>query len=168
MSYQMQKGTGFESDFTGWLAEETGQPVERRVKHGAKDCGDVSGLSIAGKPACVELKNAKQVLLWKWLDETEVERRNAGAEWGVLCIKVPGCGRASMKRQLVAMDWEMWERMARACKCCPGPDSQGLWKPARLRDYSGSGRIWEVAKQGDGRRAAVMGLGLWNLMVLDV
>lgn len=74
---------------------------ERRRLRGAKDCGDL----ITGAPGLVvEVKggaaarNASDALIEKWLDETEAERVNAGADIGLLVVARKGIGGANAHR----------------------------------------------------------------------
>lgn len=64
--------------------------AERRALTGAKDKGD-----IAGTPLVWEVKSGVRICLAEWLRETEAERQNAGADFGVLVIKLRGMGEKS-------------------------------------------------------------------------
>ena len=154
-------GSAFEQWTADYLAGTLGMPIERRTNHGAKDCGDIAGVRVHGNDVVVECKSVSSPNLWRILDEAEAERRNAGVQLGIAVLKVPGCGRASMERQLVAMDWGMWEEMASICGRVVLWESRALWKPSRMQAFA-DGRVWRVSKQGEGiREAAVMTLGKW-------
>lgn len=93
MSKEMQKGTGFENDTAAFFAHALGdERIERRVKHGSNDRGDIAGLYIRGMRTVVECKNCKRQELAKWLDEAEEERANDDAELGIVVHKRRGCG----------------------------------------------------------------------------
>jgi hypothetical protein len=74
---------------------ERGFPdADRRVQKGAKDEGDLTGLG----RICVEIKGgnaarmASDAQIEAWLDETDVETRNSGADIGVLVVARKGIG----------------------------------------------------------------------------
>lgn len=74
--------------------------AERRALAGAHDLGDITGTpgvvwEIKGGNAA---KTASDGQVEKWLDETECERRNAGAGRGVLVIQRAGIGAANAHR----------------------------------------------------------------------
>lgn len=155
-------GSAFEQWTADYLAGTLGMPIERRTKHGANDMGDIAGARVHGNDVVVECKSLSSPNLWRILDETDAERRNAGAQLGIAVLKVPGCGRASMERQLAAMDWGMWLEMASICGQSILWESRALWKPSRIQAFA-DGRVWRVSKQGDdGRDAVVMALGRWS------
>ena len=68
-------GTRFESRLVKHLQERGFPLAERRVRSGAKDRGDVSGIM----DICIEAKAVKRIALAEWLDEAIVERDNAHA-----------------------------------------------------------------------------------------
>lgn len=88
------------------VLEQTGWPnAERRSLHGAFDRGD-----IVGCPGLVwEVKgghraeNASDADIVAWLGETEVERHNANAAYGILVWKRKAVGRANARRWWAAM-----------------------------------------------------------------
>ena len=88
MSKNKAKGTSAESAVVKHLVENGFPYAERRALTGANDQGDVSG--------CIglvfEVKNHKTYLFPSWLKETEVERINAKADYGILVVKPNGVG----------------------------------------------------------------------------
>jgi len=87
MSKAKQKGTLAETAVADFL-KQIFTAVERRTLSGKNDRGD-----IAGVPGCVvEVKNQKSYKIHEWMKETEIERLNASAEFGVLVIKPNGVG----------------------------------------------------------------------------
>lgn len=90
-------GTRTESAVTAFLARVTGSgAVERRVKSGAKDRGDVNGVfTLDGARVIVEVKDHAKLDFSGWLREAEVERVNDGAEVGVVVAKKRGAGSAA-------------------------------------------------------------------------
>ena len=94
MSRSKQKGTSAESAFVkNERVLESFPMVERRALSGVNDMGDV-----AGAPGLVfEIKNHKSYKFPEWLKETEVERINAKADYGVLVVKPNGVGLGSVQ-----------------------------------------------------------------------
>lgn len=84
----VRSGTHYEQAFAEYLATAGFPHAERRVKYGPKDKGDITGT-----PAlCWEIKSGSKLLLPEWLRETETERVNANADYGILAIKPKGIG----------------------------------------------------------------------------
>lgn len=80
------------------VLKEAGFRAKRLTLHGSSDVGDVDcGLDAV----CIEVKGGKAAeqasdgQIEKWLAETETERRNAGADVGVLVVKRKGIGPAN-------------------------------------------------------------------------
>lgn len=82
--------------------------AERRALKGSLDQGDV-----AGCPGLVfEVKYANGGLrMASWVAETEVERLNAKADYGVLVIKPPGLGAKSTKHWFAVMQAQSFDRL---------------------------------------------------------
>lgn len=92
------KGTKAETAFVSWLREYFPY-AERRALKGGKDCGDVTGV-----PGLVfEVKDAVTWNLPAWLKETEAERVNANAEYGLLVMKPPSVGYTRVSQWAVAV-----------------------------------------------------------------
>ena len=86
MSKNRSKGTAFETLIARYLRENGFPFAERRALHGNLDKGDIN----SGAPLVFECKAAKRHELSGWLAETEQERQNAGADFGVLVVKRQG------------------------------------------------------------------------------
>ena len=98
------QGTRFETMVARYLAEQTGQPVERRRLSGSHDRGDLSGVvSAGGAPLVVECKDTARFSPRAWLDEALVEAENAGAVAGIVVYKRPGVGYTRPERQGVLL-----------------------------------------------------------------
>lgn len=69
--------------------------IDRKVRTGAKDRGDIANLMapLAGH-ITVECKNTARISLGAWATETEAERVNDGAIAGVIAHKRHGKGAA--------------------------------------------------------------------------
>lgn len=90
MSKQRQKGTSFETLIVEYLRSNGFPHAERRALHGTHDKGDITGVG----RLVFEAKNHKTLALSEWLRETEVERQNADADYGILVAKRRGFGQA--------------------------------------------------------------------------
>lgn len=113
MSRQSQKGASFEQDTADFFADALGDDrIERRVKHGTNDRGDIAGLRIHGKRVVVECKNHKRMELAEWVDEAETERGNDDAEYGIVVHKRRGCGKAKFGGNYVTMTLETFAAIA--------------------------------------------------------
>jgi Holliday junction resolvase len=91
MSKAKQKGTAAETALVRFLQGQGFPSAERRALGGGgfgEDLGDITGI-----PAlCMEVKNHKSYQIPAWLKETETERINAKADFGILVVKPVGIG----------------------------------------------------------------------------
>lgn len=93
------KGTAAETAFVSWLRANGWPHAERRTQKGALDRGDVTGT-----PGLVfEVKDCKSWDLAGWLRETEFERMNDSANYGILIMKPPRVGLSTPGRWAAAM-----------------------------------------------------------------
>jgi hypothetical protein len=98
-------GTATETAVVNYLREHGWPHAERRALAGTHDLGD-----IIGTPGiCWEIKGGKAAetagdgQVAGWLAETERERWNAQADFGVLVMKRKACGTASVGRWWAVM-----------------------------------------------------------------
>lgn len=86
-------GTSFERLIADTLALHIDDRIDRRVKTGGKDKGDIGGLRTpAGSRVVIECKNTTNTALAGWAAEAEVERVNDGAIAGIVVHKRHGKG----------------------------------------------------------------------------
>lgn len=86
-------GTRFERQIADALAAALDDDrIDRRVKNGNKDRGDIAGLRIHGKRVVAECKNTSKISLGTWAREAEIERGNDDALAGVIIHKRHGKG----------------------------------------------------------------------------
>lgn len=88
-----QAGSRFERVIADHLAAELDDDrIDRRVKTGAKDRGDIAGVrTISGARIVIECKDyAGQYKVSEWLDEAEIERGNDDAVAGIVIAKRRG------------------------------------------------------------------------------
>ena len=77
-----RKGAAWETDVAKYLAEEF-PGVERRVKNGVLDRGDITGIP----GVVIEAKAERSIDLPGYLAELEVEKVNADADFGFVFVK---------------------------------------------------------------------------------
>lgn len=86
-----QAGARFERTTADYMRDVTGQPIDRLVKTGAKDRGDVGPFRNAqGDLVAVECKNTTRLALPQWIGEAHTEAVNYGAATGVIVHKRRG------------------------------------------------------------------------------
>jgi hypothetical protein len=77
--------------------------IDRQVKTGAKDLGDIRGVKLHGMKIAIEVKNTSTSRIPEALQEAEVERGNLDALAGVVISKRHGIGHTRPLEQLVSM-----------------------------------------------------------------
>lgn len=85
-------GTRFERLIANALAEHVDDRIDRRVKTGNKDRGDIGGLRFAGRRVVLECKDVSRLNLAGWVDEADIERGNDDALVGLVVHKRRGHG----------------------------------------------------------------------------
>ena len=90
MSKAKAKGTIAESALVKYLIANGFPLAERRALTGQFDQGDVTGTPCLAW----EVKNHKAYKFAEWVKETEIERINAKADYGILVVKPNGVGVA--------------------------------------------------------------------------
>lgn len=81
-------GPRFERLIADCLNRHVDDHIDRRVKTGAKDRGDIGGLRHMGGRVVLELKDyGGRYLIGPWLNEVEIERGNDDAIAGAVIIK---------------------------------------------------------------------------------
>lgn len=105
-----QAGASFERSIANYLAEILeDERIDRRVKRGRDDRGDISGVRVHGQRVVIEAKNCAKLDLPGWVREAQLECGNDDALVGVVCHKRrgttdPGSQWVSMElRDLVAL-----------------------------------------------------------------
>lgn len=86
-------GSKFERDIADHLAERVDDRIDRRVKTGAKDRGDIGGVRVHGQRLVLELKNTTRINLGTWITEAHTEAGNDDALAGVIVHKRHGKGK---------------------------------------------------------------------------
>lgn len=88
-----QAGTRFERLIADYLATHVDDRIDRRVKTGAKDRGDIAGLRHMGGRVVIECKNTARTNLGTWMAEAELQRGNDDAHVALIIHKRHGKGR---------------------------------------------------------------------------
>ena len=84
-------GSRFERSIADCLAEHVDDRIDRRVKTGAADKGDLGGWRFAGQRIVAELKDyGGRVQVGPWLNQAEVERGNDDAHDALVIAKRRG------------------------------------------------------------------------------
>ena len=86
-------GSSFERQVADYLALTVDDRIDRRVKNGTKDRGDIGGVRIHGLRVVLECKNTAKTSLGPWANEAETERGNDDALVGVIVHKRHGKGQ---------------------------------------------------------------------------
>ena len=114
-------GSSFERLVADYLAFELNDDrIDRRVKTGSKDRGDVGGVrTIRGGRVVIEAKSVSRDNLPLWIREAEIERGNDDAVIGVVAHKRHGSAQPA--DQYVSMTLETFVRLLEG-----GPDERSV------------------------------------------
>lgn len=104
-------GAAFERKQADWLRDRLDDDrIDRRVKRGVRDRGDIGGVRmIGGGRVVIECKDSARLDLSGWLREAEIERGNDDAEIAVVMHKKRGTTAGS--DQYVTMTAETFARL---------------------------------------------------------
>jgi hypothetical protein len=83
-------GSSFERLIADHLAATVDDRIDRRVKTGNQDRGDIGGLRHMGGRVVIECKNTAKINLAGWAAEAEIERGNDDANAAVIIHKRHG------------------------------------------------------------------------------
>lgn len=97
-------GSRFERLVADYLAVHVSDVIDRRVKTGAKDTGDIGGVRVHGQRVAVECKDVAKMNLAGWVTEADTERLNDGALAGVVVHKRRGKGDAGAQYVTLTLD----------------------------------------------------------------
>ena len=88
-----QAGSRFEREVADYLAEHVDDRIDRRVKTGAKDKGDIGGLRHMGQRVVIECKNTSRINLGTWINEAHTAMGHDDAGVAVVIHKRHGKGQ---------------------------------------------------------------------------
>lgn len=98
-------GTAFELLIANHLSYEVDDRIERRVKHGANDRGDIGGLRVLGNRVVIEAKDyGGRILAGEWIKEAHTEMGNDDAVAGIVVAKRKGTAKAGEQWVLMTVD----------------------------------------------------------------
>ncbi len=83
-------GSRFERLIADHLAAHVDDRIDRRVKTGSKDRGDIAGWRFAGRRIVAECKDVARLSLGTWIAEAELERQNDDAQVALVIHKRRG------------------------------------------------------------------------------
>ena len=83
-------GARFERVVADYLATHVDDRIDRRVKTGAKDKGDIAGLRAHSQRVVLEAKDVAKLALGSWVREADIERGNDDALAGFVVHKRRG------------------------------------------------------------------------------
>lgn len=101
-----QAGSRFERAIADHLAAELSRFIDRKVKTGAADQGDIANVEThKGKVIAVECKDyGGRILAAEWIGEAHVERDNAGGVAGIVVAKRRGTTAPGQQWVLATVD----------------------------------------------------------------
>lgn len=85
-----KKGAAFERAIADWLATHVDDRIDRRVKTGNRDRGDIGGVRTGGNKVVLECKHVSRTDLSGWVTEADIERGNDEALVGLVVHKRRG------------------------------------------------------------------------------
>lgn len=88
-----RKGASFERQVADYWRDNWDDRIDRRVKTGAKDKGDIANLRVIDHRLVVECKNERATNLAGWVKEAQAEAENDGALVGFVVAKRKGHGK---------------------------------------------------------------------------
>jgi hypothetical protein len=99
-------GTAFELSIANYLSFEVDDRIERRVKHGANDRGDIGGLRVHNnKRVVIECKDYRgEIHAGTWIKEAHAEMGNDDAIAGVVVAKRKGTTAPGEQWVLMTVD----------------------------------------------------------------
>lgn len=88
-----QKGSSFERLIADHLRDAWDDRIDRRVKTGSKDKGDIANFRVGAHRVVIECKNVRAMNLSGWVAEAAEERDNDDALVGLVVHKRKGKGQ---------------------------------------------------------------------------
>ncbi len=86
-------GARFERQIADYLAQALEDDrIDRRVKNGACDRGDIGGVRLHGQRVVLEVKDCSRLALPEWTREAQIEAGNDDALVGLVVHKRHGVG----------------------------------------------------------------------------
>ena len=83
-------GARFELVVADYLAAELDDYIDRKVRTGAKDTGDIGGVRVRSRRLVLECKDVSRMALPEWTAEAKLEAENDGSVAGLVVHKRHG------------------------------------------------------------------------------
>jgi hypothetical protein len=101
-----QAGSRFERTTADYLKDHLSEFIDRKVRTGAKDTGDIANVRTAsGRRVAVECKDyGGRLNLAEWVREAEAERVNDGADVGLVVAKRRGTAKPGEQWVILTVD----------------------------------------------------------------
>lgn len=115
------KGRAAESPIVAYLIMNGWPYAERRRLAGIRDKGDIAGLP----GLCIEVKNRTRLDIPGALRETERERLNCNADYGLLIVKPIGVGDTRVREWPVMMPLHQMVRLLHQAGYGDAPQNRG-------------------------------------------
>lgn len=103
-----KKGAEFERLIADHFRDEVDDRIDRRVKTGSKDRGDLANLRCRGERVVVEIKRVARLDLSGWVEEARIEAGNDDAVIGVVIHKRRGKGKPGDQYVTMTVDDLVW------------------------------------------------------------
>lgn len=135
------------------LARHVAPGIDRRVRNGALDRGDVGGVfTTHGARVVIECKDVRTTALGSWVREAEVERVNDGAIAAVVVHKRTGVGYGNAGQQYVTctLDDLVALLTGRRPSSEPVPEPPAQEGPTLLDVLDADGRAPYVSRNAEG------------------
>ena len=97
-------GSRFERIIADHLRDNVSEFIDRRVKAGAKDLGDLANVRAHGQRVVVECKNTSRASLAQWIGEAHTQARNDEAAIGIVVHKRHGVGAPGKQWVTMTLD----------------------------------------------------------------
>lgn len=101
-----QAGSRFERTTADYLRDHLSEFIDRKVRTGAKDTGDIANVRTpSGRRIAVECKDyGGKLNLAQWVREAESERLNDGADVGLVVAKRRGTAKPGEQWVILTVD----------------------------------------------------------------
>lgn len=104
-----QAGARFERQIADYLALHVDDRIDRRVKTGAKDRGDITGLRHHGQRLVIECKDyGGQIKAAEWINEAQIAAGNDSAPLGIVAAKRRGTSDSGSQWVLMTVNDLVW------------------------------------------------------------
>lgn len=97
-------GSRFEREIADHLRDNVSEFIDRRVKAGAKDLGDLANVRAHGQRVVIECKNTSRPSLGQWIKEAHTQAGNDEASVGIVVHKRHGVGNPGKQWVTMTVD----------------------------------------------------------------